>query len=53
MVLADVLMHAGIGTIFACTGACTRRLCAHKVAQISVGGTLILIEAAAMTAVVG
>lgn len=53
MVLADVLMHAGVGTVFACTGACTRRMCSHKLAQIGVGGTLILFEAAAMTAVVG
>lgn len=52
-VLADILMHAGIGSVFACTGACTQHFCKHTVAKLALGGVLIIAEAAVMVPLVG
>lgn len=57
--LSDVLMHAGIGTVFAGTGACLRGVCAHthaehyRILTWIVAAILIMIEATIMVAVVG
>lgn len=51
--VADVLTHAGLGTMFACTGACTRMLCKHRLNQLLVGGGFVLMEAAITVKVVG
>lgn len=56
---ADVLMHAGIGTVFAGTGACVRGLCAHTHAQhyrvlaFIIGAILVLVESIFMVWLVG
>lgn len=51
--ITDVAAHFGIGTLFACTGACTRHFCSHFRNKIIVGGGLILLEAAVMVPLVG
>lgn len=51
--LHDVLVHSGIGAVFAGTGACVRGACDHLHHKLIVGGVLIFGEAAAMVYLVG
>lgn len=51
--VTDVLTHAGIGGMFACTGACARYCCTHRIRQLAVGVVFILIEAAITVRIVG
>lgn len=51
--LHDVLVHSGIGAVFAGTGACVRGACDHLHHKLIVGGVLIFGEAAAMVYFVG
>ncbi len=51
--LADVLVHAGMGAAFACTGACARYVCKHRIHQVLTAAVLVLLESALIVKVVG
>lgn len=51
--LTDVLVHAGMGVAFACTGACARYVCKHRLHQVLAAAALVLLEAALIVRVVG